>query len=329
MTKKLIFYYFLILIIVSCEPKEYPINIQGLVNYVQVNLGSDYCNQIYYDIDDNIVISENLITEWDIAFYNEINAIKINSAKYMRLIGFESILNFENIDNIIENNDWLYDDPSGDIQLLAFNNNSETLSKNFFLVDLGYDCYTNHLGYSIIQIIDFDEDAYIIQIIDLDQNNNLIYNDIIEIEKNNKSYLRYFSLINKNFMNNELSTWDLMFTRYTEFNVIPPGGINLNPLPTYRVVGVLQNYSISVAVDTLNDFSDINITNINNYNFSENSNTIGYDWKFYNSDLGIYSINSPVYLIKSQNNNYYKLLFLDFYSESGEKGSPTFQIEKL
>ena len=132
MTKKLIFYYFLILIIVSCEPKEYPINIQGLVNYVQVNLGSDYCNQIYYDIDDNIVISENLITEWDIAFYNEINAIKINSAKYMRLIGFESILNFENIDNIIENNDWLYDDPSGDIQLLAFNNNSETLSKNFF-----------------------------------------------------------------------------------------------------------------------------------------------------------------------------------------------------
>ena len=65
------------------------------------------------------------------------------------------------------------------------------------------------------------------------------------------------------------------------------------------------------------------------YNFSADRNTICYDWKYYNADLGLYTIDSPVYIIKISTYEYYKLLFLDFYNEAGQKGAPMFQIEKL
>ena len=70
-------------------------------------------------------------------------------------------------------------------------------------------------------------------------------------------------------MNNDIvsvinSNWDLCFSQYVDFNVLPPGGGT--PLPTYRVFGILQNSHISVAIDTINEFSAISIEDvINNF----------------------------------------------------------------
>ena len=71
-------------ILISCEPEELPLDLEGVINSVQVDMGVDYCYQKYYNIDENIVMGENLITDWDLAFHNTENAIRLNSAKKMR-----------------------------------------------------------------------------------------------------------------------------------------------------------------------------------------------------------------------------------------------------
>ena len=337
MIKNIISYFIILLLFISCEPEEMPV--EGFIeqyglNYMQIELGEDYCYQKYYNLTNNMVVHENLMTEWDLAFSNESNAIILNSSKYMRVIPIEMDFNTESIKDLILNNtEWYYDNPNGDEALLAFNHHAGNLSQKFFLVDRGYDCNTNHLGYFIIEVIDANEASYFIQTIEiivLDNNVNFEYNDILEISKTVIDDYSYYDLISNTLVDVGNELWDLCFLRYTEFNVPPPGGNdNLETLPTYRVVGVLQNSHIAVSVDTLNDFSEINIDNIINYQFNTERNTIGYDWKYYNGELGLYSIDSPVYIIRKSAYEYYKLLFLDFYNDAGEKGSPMFQIQKI
>ena len=101
-------------------------------------------------------------------------------------------------------------------------------------------------------------------------------------------------------------------------------------LPIYPVVGVLHNSSISVAIDSVNTFSAITANNLDDYTFHAHRNTIGYDWKKRIGTVGgSYIIDSPVYIIKKSEFDYYKLLFLDFYNQYGQKGCPTFQVEKI
>ena len=322
----------LVLFFLGCESEEIPVHIDSLgeIKVRQIDLGENYCYQKYYNLDSDFVVSENLITEWDLRFANFSSTIMLNSAKYMRVVAFDP-LTFSTLDDLINNATWSYDDPTGDMSMLAFNNGGQTLSKNHFLVDKGYNCNDEHIGYSIFRIIDYTDSEYIVQSIDINDDGSWTYNGVLEIQKTPNNNYMYFSFTTNNTLNIVNPDWDLCFSQYTEFNVFPPGGnTNSEPLPTYRVVGVLQNLHVSVAVDTTNNFSDITIQDvINNYDFTYNFNGIGYEWKSYNLQSGLYSIDSPVYIIKTSDLDYYKLLFLDFYNDEGEKGAPMFQIEKI
>jgi len=63
-------YFLVILFFISCEPDEIPVDIEGVINYTQIDLGSDYCIQKYYSIQEDLVVGENLTSNWDIAFSN-------------------------------------------------------------------------------------------------------------------------------------------------------------------------------------------------------------------------------------------------------------------
>ena len=57
---------------------------------------------------------------------------------------------------------------------------------------------------------------------------------------------------------------------------------------------------------------------------------IGYDWKYYNLDAALYTIEPGLaYVIRDRDGFYYKLRFIDFYSEAGEKGYPKFEYVRL
>ena len=95
----------------------------------------------------------------------------------------------------------------------------------------------------------------------------------------------------------------------------------------------LTNYlnGVSVAIDTINEFSSINFDDISSYNFLTYQDIIGYDWKYYNFSSNTYTIvDNLVYIIKDVKGFYYKLKFIGFYDyETGEKGFPEFEIQKL
>ena len=69
---------------------------------------------------------------------------------------------------------------------------------------------------------------------------------------------------------------------------------------------------------------------IGNYNFSNNQDQIGYNWKSYNLQNNLYVINDEwVYLIKDEEGRYFKMQFIDFYNDVGIKGYPKFKIQEL
>ena len=313
-------------ILISCEPEELPLDIEGVINSGQVDIGVDYCYQKYYHIDENIVVGENLITDWDLAFHNTENAIRLNSAKRMRatyeddpFIHGNNFSNFHSDLGLLSSDG--YDHPNGSTDSLAFNNGQQTLFKGYFVLDNGYDCSGLQLGYSLINIIDYNDYKYLIQVLN---NNSGVFQEV-EIFKTNNGDYTYFSLNNHEIISIANFDWDLCFTQYTEFNVPSPGNTSITS--PYLLRGVLQNSHVSVAIDTVNSFSAITMNLVPDYIFSFDRNAIGWDWKYY--EEGEYFVDSPVYLIRTSATDYYKLLFLDYYNDNGEKGAPMFQIEKL
>ena len=85
-----------------------------------------------------------------------------------------------------------------------------------------------------------------------------------------------------------------------------------------------------VAIDTINNFGDIELNMIDQYVFVNTQNEIGYSWKSYNFESQIYTVNSDItYIISDVSNRYFKLHFTDFYNSYGEKGAPNFEIQEL
>ena len=65
------------------------------------------------------------------------------------------------------------------------------------------------------------------------------------------------------------------------------------------------------------------------FNYSTDVNTIGYNWKDYNHDLGDYIILDNSYVIKNRSGYYYKFHLIDFYNSSGQKGNMKFEFQRL
>ena len=124
--------------------------------------------------------------------------------------------------------------------------------------------------------------------------------------------------------------WDLLFSQYGSILYTNEG------VPTpYFVRGVLLNPNgVSAAIDTARDFSDITFDSLPNYSFSTDQDAIGYEWKDVEVDAGsntaVYTVKSGNnYLIRDTNGFYYKLRFVSFYNELGEKGFPVFEFLRL
>ena len=75
---------------------------------------------------------------------------------------------------------------------------------------------------------------------------------------------------------------------------------------------------------------EITYEDIESYSFSSNQDVIGYDWKDFDFDSGFYLIYAEKnYIIKNGLDQYFKIHFIDFYDDLGEKGHPTFEILQL
>ncbi len=343
MNKANYLFFILFIVVTSCEKNEIPIQLSGCTdelasNYDQyanisdnstcnyesftkiIPLTSDYRYQIYYEINSNSIVNENLKTDWDIAFENNLDGyhIIINSSTFSQISRVDNVP-FENIINV-SGLIWNWDNPNGDLNNTAIGDYRE-LNNTFWIIDLGYSPSGNQRGYKKFMIESVSQDYYTIRHANLDNTEDIT----VIIYKNYETNFIYYSLKQKLEVEIEPlnNSWDLLFTQYT--HIFDSG-------TPYLVTGTLINNhsNIEVAIDSITNFNEINDTYISTYEFIKDQNTIGYNWKEYFHDTQTFSIKSHInYIIKKDNNTFFKLRFIDYYNNLGEKGFPKIEIQKL
>ncbi len=328
----------LAIIFTSCIPEESPVtpHQSGDVESATAEMGNLYGNQVYFSFKHDSVVSINKIIDWDIEFSSILDTfvVRLNSAKFMTVYNTNK-LNFDNVTaNDTSNLDvsqWKYDNPSGKLDSTAIGKwwelikGGEIISKSeVYIVNRGVNERAKPQGYKKMQILGFENNTYFIKIANLDGT------DIQEIEIP-RNPLKNFVQVTFNsppkIINIEPNTldWDICFTKYTELLYTSDG------VPTwYSVTGPLLNpKTVAVAIDTSKSFDLISIQDVDKYTFSSNINAIGHTWKWFDLGKGAYIINPNINYILRTQVGYIKMHFIGFYNQSGEKGYPKFEYQRL
>ena len=306
----------------SCEKSEIPIQPHEMGDILsnQINMQSDYSKQVFYSLNNNIAIKENIKTDWDLGFESSEEGWRIilNTSTYSSVSkiinsNFEASISINNLT-------WQWENPTGIIEGTAI---GDYRNENvIFIINRGYNINGNAAGYKKFMIESINDEYYSIKYANLDNTNS----NTIEIQKDNSKNFQYLSFKNNTVVNIEPNKedWDLLFTQYTHLFNDP------DLPPSYLVTGVLINYlnNVLVSKDSINTFEDINYSNVETYTFSNKQNVIGYDWKTYNGNGYVINTNLT-YIIKDISNRYFKMRFIDFYNSYGEKGHPSFEIQEL
>lgn len=310
----------IVVVLISCEKKETPVEPRppGDEEIAQVFMGNNYANQIYYRLFDNVVVSQNLKSIWDLSFESSDEGwhVLINSSTGAKITFSEGASLDDDID--ISNVLWNYDVETGNLDSTAI---GDWRSKDgIYVIDRGIDHQGSFLGNKKLKLNDVDAYNYQIQVSNMDGSNIQTF----EIAKNKTLSFTQFSLDN-GIMDIEPNKeeWDFLFTEYTHYFE--------QEVMYYAVRGVILNRNNALAVleDNL-AFEDIDLEYAENSVFGDNLNSIGYDWKAFSLTQGEYIVDiDKIYIVKDVNGIYYKLHFTDYYSDSGEKGAPKFEFQKL
>jgi hypothetical protein len=189
-----------------------------------------------------------------------------------------------------------------------------------YIINLGVDALENQLGFVKMKVNAFTGTSYSVTYSQLNggsEKNVLIQKDVTR----NYKYLSFASNVVVEGIEPEKAKWDLCFTRYSVIFYEP------GYLP-YQVTGVLSYpWRVQAFVDSTVNFDSMRISNFDLGRLSFKRDAVGYIWKDY--VLGSYTAKPYyVYFIKTDEDKFYKLHFLDF-NKNGVKGYPTFEFYRL
>ena len=295
----------------------------------QVSLGSGYTHQSFFSAENGEVL--NISNDnWDISFSTDAfsSSIRINDGKGVELYTYPlgDTSSWNNINNSTPNilNQPMYNsDTSWDIG--AFDLNS------IGGFDYGWGVYnlqTHHIVGDSLFILKTSSNNWkklwierkvsgeiFFKYANLD-GTNLIHESILASNFSNKRFI-YYSLESNSVLDREpvKSEWDITFTKYiTEVMGMP-----------YGVTGSLSNQGIEIAKATnINDpfiYLDYNL-----HNFEQHINSIGYDWKSYQSG-GYVLDENRCYFIRDYNNKIWRIIFTLF--EGMSTGNIEFNVELI
>ena len=324
------FILFFILTLQSCfeEDEMVPPHEQGDLLEGQAALGSFYESQIYYDLNGNEEVTGSSIYDWDLSFESSTGGwiIRLNSALFM-LAGNSNDTLFS-AELIMDDLEMKFDKSDGNPDSTAIgkwyeiSDDSSWSYRHVYLVDRGSDKEGMTLGQKKVQF-DILGDAYIMHYANTDNSQDTT----VLINRDPAMDQVYYSfeegIVNIAPLPNQ---WSLLFTKYTTMLVTDEG----EDYP-YLVVGVLLNPNgVAAARDTIHDFMDIEADSIRGLEYTTQADVIGYDWKYYDFDEGVYTIVPDMnYVIRDTDGFFYKLRFIDFYNDEGVKGYPTFESVRL
>jgi hypothetical protein len=303
--------------LLSCEKAELPKPASGtFANTVQVSMGSDYANQLFFSLASNTIVSQNNREIWDLGFACGANGrhIILNSSKFMAM----SKTTFTDLADVTAATPvtWLYDNQAGKEDSSAFFN--WELNK-VYIIDKGTTVAGQQIGKLKMQVTDQTETSYTIR---WGATLAATTFQTATIQKSDQHNFSFFSFATAQTVaiEPEKDQWDLCFSSYTYNFVETP----------YLVTGVMTNRNLVRAAESELAFEDIDYAYASTLAYSPDIDVIGYDWKFYDFDLSTYIIQfDKVYVIRSVDGLYYKIRFLDFYDAMGAKGAPTFELQEI
>jgi len=161
-------YIFFFIFTISCEQDELPISPHqtGDILVKQIEMLQDYRYQVFYNLENNEIVSENLKTNWDLGFENTPSGfhIVLNSSTYSGLSYIEN----QQFDDVISSNNlvWSWDNPNGSLDSTAFGD--YRLLNGFFVVDRGFDIQGGQRGFKKLKIDSVNSQFYTITYSNLD-----------------------------------------------------------------------------------------------------------------------------------------------------------------
>lgn len=291
--------------------------------------------QTYYMIEKNEIrqVACNSPKDWDLGFETSEDGwhIFINYSASAKIINTNTSdinsVDANTANDLLNSECWKFDHQNGDLDSTAAGNWIDT--NTVYILNRG-DFVKNEEKYYKIFFESVNSNEYKIKYADINDSDNIISKTIT---KNNSVSFMQFSLTlgELKITDPGKKEWDLLFTPYLGwYETLTPGYF----LPR-TMAGVFINHLNGVEVIEINDadlnYDDIKITHIDIYNFCNEQDIIGQNWKLLpNQNNPYYFMNeSKKYIIHALNDNYYKLRFVNYYNEDGEKGYPVFEYEEL
>jgi hypothetical protein len=313
---------FCLLMLSSCFKKENPVprKDRGSVITGALELGSEYTKEIYYSLLTKKDVKTIGKFDWDIGVSGDLSNpyIVLNTSKSMYAYKTDKKSLAEIRDTVGKLGKPLNDYPCGSPDSLAL---SGILSNEFvYIIDLGYDASFQKADFILLKA-SIINNTYLVEYSKIDGSG---------YKSKNIAFDQSSNLLFYNFESEQVipeaktQEWDILFTQYQH--------VYYDPFQTYSVVGCLINQSTMMACEYkgTRSFRDIQAKDTTGSPFSSRKDIIGFGWKYYNLTNNQYIINpNKVYFLKRSTGNIYKLHFIDFYSSTGVKGTPTFEFQEI
>ena len=275
-------------------------------------------------------VSANLRKQWDLSFGSATDGwhVRLNSSCFM----YAATMNPGQFGMQADTSGltWKFDNSNGNPDSTAIGkwfkvDGTDTVTNgNLIIINRGLDESGNDRGFRQLIIDSLSNNTFYFRVANFNGSDPHSYQVSRDSQLNHALFS--FDDAAANFQEPSTESWDLLFTQYTTLLFTDQG----EPYP-YLVTGILLNpHLVEVAQDSASSFANITFETAKNLTYSKRQDFIGYDWKFYNFDNGVYTVRTNlVYVIRDESGYYYKLRFLGFYNDKGEKGYPSIEFQRL
>lgn len=308
----------------GCVKDELPVPKRQRVGVVEcvANVGVDYAQQLWFDLGTQSVVAQNSKMDWDLAFQCDPDGwqVRLNYSRLMRAHPTGQTDITEPTDTTGYGNTWKIDLPNGRPDSVALGDWRS--DHPVFVLDLGYNVIGLPMGLRKVQVLDVTATAFNFRIAKLNGTNVQDFT----VQKDPLRAYAHFSISGGSTVNiaPPLGTYDLVFTQYTEQFYAP------DPYLAYIVTGAVNGRSGVRVAQLSGDFASVNLNDTLAHPFSTDEDVIGYDWKDYSFDTGTYEVYSDqVYIVQDPDGDFFKLHFIDYYNDQGQRGSPKFELVQL